>query len=149
VARGIQPGAGKIGGSDRLGLGILKPALYFYDFAVDGGAISTITLRGDGPLPNGAVVVDSTLLVDTVLAGATATMALTTGETAADVQAAVVVTGAPYSTVGAKKGSALTFGGAPKLLTADRSPAAVIATAAVTAGKFRLLLWFYEVALNP
>ncbi|MEV4180190.1 hypothetical protein AB0J28_01925 [Streptosporangium canum] len=136
-----------IEGTQRLGDGLsagrLKAAVARYDFAVDGGAIGVITLRGD-TIPAGAIITDALIDVTTALAGATATMSVGT-EGAADVQSATVVTGAPYSTTGAKRLS-LTSTTAPVKTTAKRNITATIATAGVTAGKFSVIVWYIEVA---
>jgi hypothetical protein len=108
-----------------------------YDFAVDGGAVSSIALRG-GVVPQGATVLDSWLSIITPLASATATAALQV-ESAADVQAAVAVTGAPWSTAGSKRGSA-SAGQVLPLASVDRAPTLVVGTAVLTAGKFELYL---------
>lgn len=117
---------------------------FLYDFATDGGAISTIALRGgDAPLPSGAIVTDALIVVETPLTGASATVAVQV-EAAADVQAAAAVSGAPWSTAGKKRGSALTATTAPVVTTtATRNPSIVVAAGALTAGKFKLILtWF-------
>lgn len=117
-----------------------------YDFAVDGGAIGSITLRGvgaaAGPIPNGAVVYDGYLEVLTPFTtGSAATMALQV-EGAGDLVAATVVSGAPYSTTGQKSLVPTGAGANAVKTTASRSPAAVIATGTVTAGKCRLVLMY-------
>src|SRR4051812_16710463 len=74
-----------------------------YDFAVDGGAISTITLRSDdGELPVGAVIEGGYIDVQTILASGGAATAALQAEAAADIQAAAAFNGAPWSTVGRK-----------------------------------------------
>lgn len=108
-----------------------------YDFAVDGGAQGTLALRGDA-MPSGAIVENMLIRVLTILAGATATVALTTGESAGDLLAASAISGAPWSTTGAKRG-ALTASSTPITLTATRTVSAVIATANLTAGKFEVI----------
>jgi hypothetical protein len=67
-----------------------------YDFALDGGAQGTINLRGP-KLPSGALVTDAIVQVDTIPTGTGASIAATTGESAADVQAAAAISGAPGS----------------------------------------------------
>jgi hypothetical protein len=115
-----------------------------YDFATDGGAQGTIALRGP-KLPNKAIITDALIQVDQSPTGVGASIAVTTGETANDVQAVAAISGAPWSTTGAKRGSALTASGAPKTLTADRQPAIVVSGADLTAGKVRLILTVLEV----
>src|SRR5262245_4212906 len=129
-------GAGQavIGGSG--GVGRMKPYIGYYDFAIDGGAVSTINFRSqDAPINSGSVVVGGHLLVDTALVGSGASVAVQC-QTAADVQAAAAVSGAPWSTTGTKNPSALTLGGTPLTLSAARTPALVISAAVLTAGKF-------------
>lgn len=139
----IIEGAGKIGASE-LGLGLRKPAVGLYDFAVEGGATGDITLRGDS-IPSGAVIVDALLDVETVVTSAgAATLAIKT-EGAADINAADVVSGAPWSTTGAKRAD-LTATTAPVKTTAKRSIVATVGTAALTAGKFKVVVWYVELA---
>lgn len=118
---------------------------YRYDQAVDGGAISTIKFRGQAAIPSGALVTDAVLVVDTIPAGTGASISVGTGEGAADVQASAAITGAPWSTAGAKRGSALTAATAPVRTTQDRTPTITVSGAALTAGKLRLVLTLLEV----
>lgn len=137
----ITPGTRKVGAGAALGLP--KPAVGLYDFAVEGGAVGDITLRGD-TVPSGAIIVDSLIHVDTVLTGATATVAIKV-EGAADVNAADAISGAPWSTTGAKRGD-LTATTAPVKTTAARSIVATVGTAALTAGVFKVVVWYVELA---
>lgn len=136
----IIEGGGTIGG---LGLGRVKPARAQYEFAVDGGAVGDITLRGD-TIPSGAIIVDALLHVDTVLtsAGSTATVAIKT-QSAADINTADVISGAPWSTTGAKRAD-LTATTAPVKTTAARPIVATVAVQALTAGKFTVVVWYLE-----
>lgn len=110
-----------------------------YDFAVEGGAIGTITLRSnDGAIPSGAVVFEGYIDVETACASATGTMALQV-EAAADTLAA---TGQAGLTAGRKSIIPASTGAASVKTTAARNPALVIATAAFTAGKFSLVLFY-------
>jgi hypothetical protein len=112
-----------------------------YDFAVDGGLVSTIALRSDdGDLPTNAVVMGGYLDVTTgVTGGASATGALQV-EAANDTVNAAAVTGAPWSTTGRKSIIPAFTGAASLKTTAVRQPSVVIGTAALTAGKFDLYL---------
>lgn len=117
-----------------------------YDFAVDGGVVGTITLRGvgaaAGPIPNGAVVYDGYLEVLTlVTSGGAATGALQV-EAANDTVNAAVVSGTPWSTTGVKSLIEAGAGANAVKTTAARSPAFVIGAANLTAGKFRLVLTY-------
>jgi hypothetical protein len=137
----VIPGAGRFT-LGKLGEGKIRQAQFFYDFAVDGGAVSAITLRGD-TVPNGAVVVDVIGHVATALTGATATVALHI-QSAADINAAAAISGAPWSTTGGKRFGAFTATTAPLTLTAARSVVATVGTAALTAGKFSVVVFYME-----
>lgn len=108
-----------------------KVAVSYYDFAVDGGVVGTLVLRGDS-LPTGALVTSYKIVVDTaVTSGGAATGGLG-WSSAGDVVAATVVSGAPWSTTGPKANtSSVAVGDGTKLDFA-------IAVAALTAGKFEV-----------
>lgn len=115
-----------------------------YDFAVDGGAVGDIALRGD-KIPQGAIILDTLIHVVTpVTSGGAATLAIK-AESAADLNAAAAVSGAPWSTAGAKRGG-LTATTAPVKTTAERTITATVAAFALTAGKFSVLVTFVELA---
>jgi hypothetical protein len=140
----IIEGAGKLGPAE-LGYGIRKPAVGLYDFAVDGGAVSTIQLRGD-KIPSGAIIVDALLHVDTVPTGGTATDTLSLGsEAVADLQTAAARNAAPWSTAGAKR-LTLDADAAPVKTTAQRSIQFAINATVLTAGKFSITVWYVELA---
>lgn len=117
-----------------LGSGVRGMAVGFYDFAVDGGVVGDIVLRGAAQIPAGAVIVDAGLRVRTALAGASATAALKV-EGAADLNSADAISGAPWSTTGAKRVD-FTATTAPILTTTTRTITLTVGTAALTAGKF-------------
>jgi hypothetical protein len=128
----------------------LKTAQGEYDFAVDGGAISTITLRqgGGGTLPNlipaGSIILGGYIEVDTLVtsaSGNTGTISVN-AEGAADLQAAVAVSGAPWSTTGRKSITPAFTGAASVKTTTNRSLAITVAVAALTAGKFRVVVYY-------
>ncbi len=132
-------------GTGVIGAGSVQYAVGLYDFAVDGGAIGAITLRGD-KIPSGAIEVDALFEVDTVLASAgAATVSLDT-EAVADVNADVVITGTPWSTTGPKRADVLTATAAPVKTTAERSLAITVTTAALTAGKFKVYVAYVVLA---
>lgn len=122
----------------------LKTCQAEYDFAVDGGATGTITLRaapGDiqgNELPAGAVVEMGYIDVETAVASATGTVALA-AEAAADILAA---TGQAGLTAGRKSVIPVGTGASAVKTTVRRSLTMTIATAALTAGKFRVVLFF-------
>lgn len=114
-----------------------------YDFAKQGGAVSAIQLLGpDGKaavLPKGAIVRDC--LIDVLTAptsGGGATIALGTGQAATDLKAATAIGSYTGLVTCVPVGTAAT---AIKL-TADRTPTATIATAALTAGKINVLIHY-------
>jgi hypothetical protein len=122
----------------------LKTASAEYDFAVDAGAAGTITLRaapGDlqgNDLPAGAVVTSGYIDVETAVASATGTVALT-AESAGDILAA---TGQAGLTVGRKSIVPAASGATAVKTTVRRSLTMTIATAVLTAGKFRVVLFY-------
>lgn len=114
-----------------------------YDFSVQGGEVGSLALvQSDGPLPDSFVIQNA--LVDVVVVpeslGA-ATLGITSGESAGDLVAPIVIAGAPWSTPGLK----VTLVLAQTILTlfktgAVRHPAIVIGVAPLTAGKINLLI---------
>lgn len=132
---------GVMGGTERL-----KEARGEYDFAVDGGAIATLNLRGFGAasnfIPAGSYIMGGFIEVDTaVTSGGAATIAVN-GNTAGDLLAAAAVSGAPWSTTGLKSILPAFTGATAVKTTADRSLAIAIAAATVTAGKFRVIVLY-------
>lgn len=135
-----------IEGTGRVGAGGVrsarKTAVGLYDFAIEGGAVGDITLRGD-TIPSGAVVIDSLIKVETALtSGGAATVAIK-AESAADINAADAISGAPWSTTGSKRGD-LTATTAPVTTTAARALVATVAVEALTAGKFTVVVTYVE-----
>lgn len=109
-----------------------------YDFAIDGGAVGDIPLGLK--IPNGALVLGAYINVLTPVTGNTgATLALKL-ESAADINAADAVTGQPWSTTGWKLSDRNIGAQAPIKLTAERELTATVGTAALTAGKFEVLV---------
>lgn len=115
-----------------------RTATAYYDFAVDGGAVGDIALRGQ-QIPQGAIITDLLIIVETALdSGGSATVALK-AQSAADLNAADAFGGAPWSTTGAKRGD-FDADTAPILTTAARTITATVGTAALTAGKFSVIV---------
>jgi hypothetical protein len=113
-----------------------------YDFAVDGGAQSTIAITAGTPIPNGSVIWGGYVDVTTQLTGATATIACQV-EAANDILTAVAVaswTTGRKNVLPAPTTGALTAATLVKT-TADRNISIVIATANLTAGKFDVVLF--------
>lgn len=113
-----------------------------YAFAEDGGAVSTIAITSGTPIPSGSVIVGGYVDVTTQLTGATATIACQV-EAANDILTAVAVaswTAGRKNILPAPTTGALTASTAVKT-TADRNISIVIATAALTAGVFDVVLY--------
>jgi hypothetical protein len=139
-----MPGTGKIGLSSQVGR--LKFARAYYDFAVDGGAIGAITLRGD-TLPSGAVILDSLVEVNTLVTTASSGTVALSVESAADLRAAATPATGPLalSTTGLKR-ALVTYAATPVKTTAARSVTATVATGAITAGAFSVILAYVELS---
>lgn len=123
----------------RQGLDPSKKVAYFeYDFALDGGAVGTIALRGDR-LPNDAVVTSGMIHVNTAVTSGGAPTTTLGVETAVDVLAstlkAALALNALLDTVPA--GTAAT---AIRTTTAGKGITMTIGVAALTAGKFTVAL---------
>lgn len=125
----------------------LKIARGVYDFAVDGGAVSTIALMGATRIPSGATILAGWIEVHTQLtSGGAATIAVQV-ESAGDIVPAIAVAS---WTAGRKKivpgltAAADLSASAVVRTTAARDISAVIATAALTAGKFSVVLVYAD-----
>lgn len=126
----------------------LKEASGEYDFAVDGGAISSITLRSAGgaslgnSIPSGAVVTGGYLEVDTaVTSGGTPAVAIQI-EGTADLVASGTLAATGLSSTGRKSLVPAFTGASTVKTTAARAIVFTIATATLTAGKFRVVLFY-------
>lgn len=124
----------------------IKTAEGAYDFAVDGGAVSTIPLRNPGgsslgsEIPNGSVILGGYIDVETPLASAGAATVALSSQGAADLLAATAFDNAIWSGAGRKDIIPDSTGSTAVKTTASRTLSAVIATAALTAGKFRVVV---------
>lgn len=114
----------------------LQEYKFYYDFALDGGGTGTIAMRGDTPLPINFVVNECFREVITApdSAAHTATIAITSGEAAGDLLAALVVSNSGWSTVTTTRAQIT------KKMTAAHTPSIVVAVQALTAGKFTIYL---------
>jgi hypothetical protein len=141
----IQPGTYKVGSGNHVGR--VKYARAFYDFAVDAGAIGTITMRGD-TLPTGAILLDAFVEVTTAFTPTTTTTVALTVQSAGDLRAAALTNASPavISTTGVKR--LLVDGADADLIkaTAERSISLVIAAGAVTAGVCSVVVAYLELA---
>lgn len=112
-----------------------------YDFAVDGGVVGDIDLSKTAVIPPSAVILGGFVEVDTALtSGGSATVAVKV-EGAADIVAAAAFGGAPWSTTGRKSVIPAFTGVTVVKTTATRKILATIATAALTAGAFDVVLF--------
>lgn len=109
-----------------------------YDFAVDGGAVSTIAISAE-KIPAGAIILGGLVEVDTAVVGTGASVAVQV-EGAGDIVAAAAVSGAPWSTTGRKSVIPAFTGATTVKTTAARDISVVIAAAALTAGQLDVLL---------
>lgn len=114
-----------------------------YDFAVDGGAVSTIALTSGTPIPSGSTIVGGYVdVIAQLTSGGAATIACEV-EAANDILTAVAVaswTTGRKNVLPAPTTGALTASTAVRT-TADRNISIVIATAALTAGQFDVVLY--------
>lgn len=142
----ITKGTGVVG--NRNYIGRLKYAEAKYDFAVDGGAISTITPVQTDLVPSGARVLDAFLIVDTLLTSSGAATVSIGLEGAADLRAANVFGTAPaLDTTGSKRFALVTATTTPLVVTtADRPITFTVASFALTAGVIRVVVAYVEVA---
>jgi hypothetical protein len=124
----------------------IKTAVGEYDFAVDGGAISTITLRSSNSLGNavgsGAVILGGYIEVDTVVTSGGAGTLGVNSEAAGDLLAATVVSGAPWSSTGRKSIIPVFTGATTVKTTAARALTVTVGAFALTAGKFRVVVFY-------
>lgn len=115
-----------------------------YSFAADGGAVGTIALTGATLIPAGATILGGFLDVTAgVTSGGAATIAVQV-EGAGDIVAAAAVSGAPWSTTGRKSVIPAFTGATAVRTTAARDISIVIATAALTAGAFKVVLFYVQ-----
>ncbi|MEU8379773.1 hypothetical protein [Streptosporangium sp. NPDC048865] len=120
--------------------GDLKTVRARYDFAVDGGAAGDIDLTKSAVIPAGAVILGGFIEVDTPpTSGGSATVALKV-EGAGDILAAASIGGAPWSTTGRKSVIPVFTGATSVKTTTARKVQATVATAALTAGAFDVVL---------
>lgn len=116
-----------------------------YDFASDGGAAGDIDLTLDAQVPDNAYILGGFVEVDTVpTSGGAATVAVKV-EGAGDIVAAAAISGAPWSTTGRKDIVPDFTGSAVVKTTEARKVQATVATAALTAGAFDVVLFYVVV----
>lgn len=136
----VIEGTGKVaGGGVRGGR---KSAVATYSFATHGGAVGDIALTSDS-IPSGAIIRDAYISVTTALTSAGAATVAIKVESAADINNADAIAGAPWSSTGAKRAD-LTATTAPVTTTAARNIVATVAAAALTAGVFTVVVEYVE-----
>jgi hypothetical protein len=111
-----------------------------YDFAVDGGAASTIVITAE-KVPAAAVVLGGFMEVETAVTGAGASVAVQL-EAANDIVTAAAISGAPWSTTGRKSVIPVFTGATTVKTTAARDISIVISAADLTAGVFDVVLFY-------
>jgi hypothetical protein len=127
----------------------LKSLVAEYDFAVDGGAVSTITLRSSvsdaqgNVIPNGSVIEGGYVDIATQPTSGTSTATIAVqAEAANDIVNAVVISNAQWNSA-ARKSVIPAFTGLTGVkTTAERNVKIVIAVEALTAGKFKVVLFY-------
>ena len=134
-------------GNSELGSIQEKTLLYEYDFAVSGGATSTIALTGIGnitptPLPDNAVITNVTIegVTDNTSSGS-ATIALGYTGATAGFLAATAFDHAMWNVNAVTSGGPVVANGKT---SSQAGVVAVIATAALTAGKWYVWVTYFE-----
>jgi hypothetical protein len=128
-----------IPGSAIVGQGGLLSAHATYSFAVDGGAISTITPVGTAALPNKAIITGVTINFSTAVTSAgSATVAV--GTSAGSSTTSLLAATAKASCTGLVAGVPTLA--APIELTAAGNITVTIATAALTAGVAEIFVYY-------
>lgn len=127
------------------GTSAVKTAQAVYDFAVEGGAVGTITLQaapGDvhgNTIPAGAVITGGYIDVETAATSGGVPAVSLTAESASDVASGLALAGL---TTGRKDIIPDSTGSTAVKTTVARSLTMTIATAALTAGKWRVVLFY-------
>lgn len=119
----------------------MKVARARYNFATDGGAVSTIDLLPTPSIPAGSYIVGGFMEVDTIVAGSGASVAVNV-ESAGDLVAAAAVSGAPWSTTGIKAIVPVFTAATLVKTTAARKVTATVTAAVLTAGAFDVVLFY-------
>lgn len=123
----------------------LKSAVGEYSFALDGGAVSTITLRSSNSLgnlvPAGSVVLSGYIEVDTAVVSAAGSASLNL-EATGDLLASAAITAGVLASTGRKSIIPVGTGAATVKTTVARSITLGITAGAVTAGIFRVVVFY-------
>lgn len=146
----VMPGTFKMGSDPTTSgaVGTRRTLRADYDFAVNGGAVSTIALLGATTIPASAVVTEGYIdVVTACTSGGAATIAVQV-QSAGDIVAATAVaswTTGIKNVLPADTSGSLTAATAVKT-TAARDVSVVIAAQPLTAGKFSVYLTYVVVA---
>lgn len=125
-----------------------------YDFAQVGGAIAAINMRASTllpgevtlqpcRLPKGALITAAYMdTITTLTSGGSATVAISSGEAAGDLLAALAYTDGKFTGAASHPAAMIPVGTAATAfkLTADRIPTVTVAVATLTAGKFYVII---------
>ncbi len=109
-------------------------------FAVDGGAVGDIDLTKSAVIPAGAVILGGFIEVDVVPDPRAARRPSPSRSRVPAILAAAAISGAPWSTTGRKSVIPVFTGATTVRATAARKIQATVATAALTAGQFDVVL---------
>lgn len=142
MVKSLLEGKGSINPSMQKGLGALQEAKATYDFTVDGGAISTIHPVSSPLIPAGALVQGAIIYPIILPVGASATIAIGVGTQTAVIKGATAV--ATY-VAGAQLVALPIWASGFFKVTTEAKITFTIATAAVTAGKIAVSI-FYSMA---
>ena len=146
----ITVGAGaitdaKAASTSAIGPGLMRMAHAIYSFAVDGGAVSTITPVSTAAIPQYAVIIGGTINSTTaVTSGGSATVAV--GTSAGSSTTSILgATGKASFTTDALINSAATLA-SPVKMSAAGNITITVATAALTAGIIEIFVLYYVAA---
>lgn len=135
----------QLAASSDFGLGALRVARAKYSFAVDGGAMSTITPATNATIPNDAIIVGGTVnSTSAATSGGAATIAVGTSAGSSTTSILGVTAVASYS-ADARINSVATFA-APVKMTAAGSITITVADATLTAGIIEVTVLYFVAA---
>lgn len=144
MIKSLLSGQGSINAGAQRGAGALQEVKVTYDFAVDGGAVGTITPKATVVIPAGAVIFGGFIqgiTLPTSGGGATIAIGLGSGAQVAALKAATAI--ATYA-AGATVALIPVFTAASVVkAAAETAVTFTIATAALTAGKVQVTLFYY------
>ena len=135
----------KLAASLGFGLGVLRVARAKYDFGVDGGAQSAITLAENASIPDNAIIVGG-IINSTVAVLSEGSGTVSVGTSAGSSATSIIgVTAKGDLSIDATLNSAATFA-APVKMTAAGLITATIGTADLTAGVIEITILYFVAA---